>query len=368
MKIALITTHNFPVPYKTHTGEIVIKDLAQSLSEIGHEVYFVAPAGSFVPDNGYLLEMPCGWGKYPPTSEDCERQCFERYCDVFRSVDIVHDFSNSKVIVKTLINQGKNNTITTFLGGNWNQADGVKNICVWSEAMKKRALIGATDYWNTPDADKGGPSHKPIKDARVVYGGVDTNFYTPTYNKKNYFLWMNRWHHVKGYKEAIKLAQETNIELVLAGENPDNELFEYQKNCALEAVELSKNLSNVHIEFLPSDPNHHTAKRKLYQEAKALLYPVQFNEPFGLSQVESLACGTPLITTGYGSMPEIISDGLTGYVRPNTINDLASAIDVIDKIVPIDCRYEAVKRFDRKIMAQSYLEKYQEVLSGKGWG
>lgn len=367
MKIALVTTHNFPVPYRTHTGEYVIKDLARSLSEMGHEIYFVAPAGSYVPSNGHLLEMPCGWGKYPPTSNRCETDCFNRYSTIFREMDIVHDFSNSKCIAKILCANGRN-TISTFLGGGWNQAEGLNNICVWSESMKKRALNGWTDYHGTNHPEMGGPSHKPVKNVHVVHGGIDTDFYTPSYEKEDYFLYLNRWHEIKGYRQAIELAKQTGIKLVLSGEHPDNELFEHQKNCALEAVELSKGWPNISVKFLPQDPEHHLAKREMYRKAKALLYPVQFQEPWGLSQTEGLSCGTPVVGTNYGSVPEVIQHGVTGFVCENTINSFAEAVKNIDSIDPKVCRQQAVDLYDRKVMAKNYLKEYQNIIDGKSWG
>jgi len=202
---------------------------------------------------------------------------------------------------------------------------------------------------------------------KLLIGGINTDFYIPTYKKEDFFLWMNRWHPAKGYKQAIDLAKATGIKLVMSGEHPDNEQFEFQKNCALEAIEYAKGSSNIMFEWLPLDPNHHTTKRDLYRKAKALLYTVQFNEPFGLSQVEAMACGTPVIGTKYGSVPEIIINGLNGFTRNNDIKNLSTAIDMIDIIDPKNCRKDAVERFDIKIMAQNYLNKYQDILNGESW-
>jgi glycosyltransferase involved in cell wall biosynthesis len=365
VKIAIVATHTFPLPPPTHTGDVVILDLAVALQAMGHEVTMCAPEGTKAP--GRLLPMPCSFGKYPPSSEACEQQCFNDHAAALRAEDVVHDFSNTKRIAEILASEGRP-TVSTLLGGAWAHPAPPRNICVWSEAMRQRGLRGATDYEGTPTPGMGGSPGRPIKDAHVVHGGIDTDWYTPEGAKESFFLWVNRWHPAKGYRQAIELARATGIELVMAGEHPDNERFEYQKNCALEAVELAKGLSNVRFQWLPADPDHHTAKRDLYRRARALVYSIRFQEPFGLSQIEALACGTPVIGVGYGSVPEVIEDGKTGLVVEDSIDELATAIKKVDAIDPLYCRTEAIRRFDRKVMARAYCNEYRAVIEGRGWG
>ncbi len=374
LKIGIVATHNWPVPYKVHTGDHFYALLARGLDELGHEVTFFAPDGSYVPPHGRQLTMPCAWGGPTPTATACEQECFNTYADVFRGQDIVHDFSIGQAIVANLYSEGYKNTITQRLGGQWTYLSPPRNILVASHAMRARALRGASDHENTilhfsAGADK--PSI-PLKDAHVVNHGIDTDFYTPTYKKGNFFLWLGRWHHVRGFPLAIQLAKDTGIELVMAGEHPDREVgcqttLDYQRGCCLDAVMSAGDAPNIHFEWLPPDPDHHTAKRELIQAAKALLFPVQFHEPFGLMQAEALACGTPVIGTNYGSVPEVINDGITGFVVNNSIQAFADVLGKVDQIIPAVCREQAVRRFDYKVMTQNYLREYQLVLDGKFW-
>ncbi len=149
----------------------------------------------------------------------------------------------------------------------------------------------------------------------------------------------------------------------MAGEHPDNEMFEYQKNCALEAEQLVKNIPNVELVWLPKDPDHHLVKRDLYRNAKAFLYTVQFHEPFGLSQAEAMACGTPVIGTNFGSIPEVVENNRTGFVYNNTPSNLEAACRRVFKINRQECRNRAVNYFDCKTMAKSYLEKYISIIN-----
>lgn len=365
LNIGIIAIHSFPIPSPTHTGDIVILDLAIALTELGHEVTMYAPEGTQAP--GRLLTMPASLGKAAPSSEACEQQCFNDHQAALRAQDVVHDFSNTKRIAEILAFEGRP-TVSTLLGGTWAHPNPPANICVWSEAMRQRGLRGATDYEGTPTPAMGGPPQRPIKDTHVVYGGIDTDWYRPEGPKEPWVLWMNRWHPAKGYRQAIELARATGIPLVMAGEHPNNEMFEYQRTCALEAVERAKGLSNVRFAWLPADPDHHTAKREMYRRARALIYSIRFQEPFGLSQVESLACGTPVVGVGYGSVPEVIDHGKTGFVVGDSIAELAAAVQRIGNIDSRICREEAVRRFDRRVMAESYLAEYQAVINGQVWG
>lgn len=365
MRVGLVAMSSFPIPTPTHTGVIVMLDLAHGLAELGHDVSLYAPAGTVWPT---VHEMPCSWGKSTPLEQDCEQACYDAHLGSLLKEDIVHDFSVNKRIVENLMRQGRP-TISTLFGGQWTHPNPPRNICVWSNAMRLRGLRGGTDYEGTLLESMGGPPQTPIQDAHVVPGGIDTNWYVPDYGaKKKFFLWMNRWHPAKGYKLAIDIARETGIELVMAGEHPDNEMFEYQRNCALEAKSLAADLPNVSFRWLPPDPDHHNAKLKIYQQAKALLYTVQFQEPFGLAQVEALACGTPVLGTRLGSVPEVVDHGRTGYVCGNSVQDFETAIAAVDALDPEVCRTQAVQRYDRKVMAQAYINEYKAVLAGKGWG
>lgn len=369
MKIAIIATHSWPVPNLARTGDHFYAGLAKTLDEMGHDITFFAADGSYVPPHGRQLTMPCANGTGTPSSYDCEQECYNKYSNILKNQDIVHDFSITKRVAENLYNEGYRNIVSQCLGGNWTHPNPHHNIIVHSEAMRQRALRGATDYENTPldGPSMAGYGQKPVKDAHVVNHGIDTNFFVPTYDKKSFFLWFGRWHPVRGYKFAIQLARETGIELVMLGEHPDRETSVYQKSCCLEAIKLASDLPNVNFEWLPGDPYHHETRREFIQSAKAFLYPVQFQEPFGLMQPEALACGTPVIGTNYGSVPEVIEHGVTGYVVDNTIKAFTDVLDKIDNIIPAVCRERAVKRFDYKVMAKNYLREYNMVIKGESW-
>ena len=373
---------SYPVPPPTYSGEVVIYDLARSLDEMGHQVDFYAPHGSWKPPHGQHWDMQSSGENAIPSHGECETNCYRVHRDVIFEDDVVHDFSITKGITEILYHKaGRMNTVSTLLGGMWSHPNPPFNIVVWSEAMRQRGLRGASDYEGTPFKEWDAPG-TPIKDAHVVMGGTDTEFFHRGDVKDDYFLWMNRWHPAKGYHVAIELARKTGIPLVMAGLHPDATFSAHHRACALDAVKMAEGLPNVRFEWLPRKPRraHELMKRSLYQRARALLYTVQFQEPFGLAQIEALACGTPVIGTDFGSVPEVINGGRyrTGFVcqGPNLLlggfreglESLARAVADVGEIRSADCRMDAQERFDRRVMAENYLKEYKLAMDGKVWG
>lgn len=98
-------------------------------------------------------------------------------------------------------------------------------------------------------------------------------------------------------------------------------------------------------------------KRELLSAARCLIFPIQWEEPFGIVMVEALACGTPVVATSRGAVPEIIKDGVTGEIRDRT-DDLVEAVDVVHNISPAACRADALENFDASKMAALYAQLY----------
>jgi glycosyltransferase involved in cell wall biosynthesis len=129
---------------------------------------------------------------------------------------------------------------------------------------------------------------------------------------------------------------------------------------------MIKDIPNIKYIPMPLDDRHHEAKKYLYQKAKAFLFPLQFEESFGLVSIEALSAGTPILTLNMGAQKEIVEHGKTGFVA-NNLDELSRCIEEVDDLKPEDCRKAAVERFDRKVMAKNYMKLYKEVLDGAIW-
>jgi glycosyltransferase involved in cell wall biosynthesis len=360
MNIVITSSHHWPIPTPVRTGHIVILDLAIALEQLGHAVSLCAPAGTKF---SRVLETEATEGRGEPSQPEMERRALEQHRAAFDAADVIHDISTDMTIARAYPQK----SLSTPLGGSWDSVRGCPNVVLQSHSHRERALRGATDYEGTEWPDLAGPPQRPVREARVVHNGVDTDWYRPGDTpKEGFFLWLGRWSPQRGYKLAIDLAKRTGIELVMSGERPADVRFEPERRCAVEATELARGASNIRFEWLPAgEEEHQRAKRELYRRAKAFLMVPRFQEPFGLQQVEALACGTPVVAVPMGSIPEVLEHGVTGLVVEPAF--LHQACDKIGAISPETCRSEAARRFDRRVMATEYVKLYEAVCRGETW-
>ena len=103
-------------------------------------------------------------------------------------------------------------------------------------------------------------------------------------------------------------------------------------------------------------------KRKLLSEARCLLAPITWDEPFGLFMVEAMACGTPVVAFDRGAVPEVVKHGETGFVV-NALDEMAAAVEQVHRIDPKLCRQHVVRNFDVPRMVDDYLAAYERILS-----
>ena len=354
MKIGLICPQHYTIP-PVYGGEIMIYHLMQALTDLGHEINLFARYGSETPENGKLLpQRSCygDWQRMIDTEQDSIRYD-QKY---LRECDIIHDWSHEKY-VSDWCNQEGVPFISTLWGTTWRRPNCKTNITCWSNAHREAGLKGLTGFEGTGYESFGSPSGN-IPDAKVVPGGTDTEFYTPCYEKEDYFVWISRATPYKGIEIAIKLAKEMGFKLKVSGSFSGSDHGRYGRKW----LEIIKGASNV--EYVPT-PDHQS-KRDLLQKAKAMIFPTSYIECFGLIVVESLSCATPVITSNMGAMPEIITPLDNGFIC-NKYGDYKNAIINVDMIDLKRVRKTTVEKFDKKIVASNYLKLYKEVIEGGKW-
>ncbi len=184
----------------------------------------------------------------------------------------------------------------------------------------------------------------------TIHHGIDITQFPFSKGRGKYLLFFGRIHPEKGVHEAIQVAQRVGMNLLIAGIIQDQAYFE-------KLVE--PHIDGKIVEYLGAvGPDR---RPELLGQALALLHLISFDEPFGLSLVESMACGTPVIAFGRGSMPEIIRHSETGYI----VEDINQAVEAVAAVHSIDrsaCRDDVEKRFSDTRMAQDYIRAYQTVL------
>ncbi|HKJ67212.1 MAG TPA: glycosyltransferase family 4 protein [bacterium] len=201
-------------------------------------------------------------------------------------------------------------------------------------------------YVSISDADRA----PELSYAATIHHGIDLENFTFNPNPEDYLLYFGRIHPDKGTREAIDIAKLSQRRLIIAGIIQDNTYFR-------ELVQPE--LDGKKIEYVGSvGPDQ---RNQLLGKAFALLHPINFAEPFGLSVVESFACGTPVVAYNKGSMPEIILPGRTGFLV-STVEEAVKAVRTVPEIDRTDCRSDAEQRFGVERMVDEYIQVYEQIL------
>jgi len=200
-------------------------------------------------------------------------------------------------------------------------------------------------YVSISDANR----HPDLEYLATVYNGLDTSNFSFNPHQGDYLLFFGRIHPHKGTSEAIQIALKSKKKLIIAGIVQDENYFR-------EKVEP---YLNEDIVFLGSAGPEQ--RNDLLGGAYALLHPISFDEPFGLSVAEAMLCGTPVIAFNRGSMPELILDGKTGFLV-NTTEEAVNAVNQTTGIGRKACYDWAKQKFSKEKMVEDYLAVYHQIL------
>ncbi len=185
-----------------------------------------------------------------------------------------------------------------------------------------------------------------------VYHGIDTALFAFEPKPQDYFLYLGRITEEKGVHFAIEAAKAAGVELRIAGGSYPSEGY-WQKS-------IQPEINGQTVRYVGEADE--IQKISLLQGAKALLFPTQYDETFGLVMIEAMSCGTPVIAWRNGSVPEVIADGKTGYIV-DSVEGMVKAIASIDRISREATRHRAVTFFSQQKMTQGYLRVYERVIA-----
>ncbi len=202
-------------------------------------------------------------------------------------------------------------------------------------------------YVSISDADR----HPDLTYLATIHHGIDTDSFALHPEPGGYLLFYGRIHPDKGAAQAIDVARRAGLPLVLAGIIQDQPYFD---------AEVAPHLDDRQVRYL--GPVGADERSELLGGAAALLHLIEFEEPFGLSVVEAMASGTPVIATRRGSMPELIDEGVNGFL----VDGPEAAVAAVERALVLDreaIRTNAVARFGKDRMVEQYLAAYGEVLA-----
>lgn len=211
----------------------------------------------------------------------------------------------------------------------------------------------------------------------TIHNAIDVKHFpfVGKHDKKNYFITLARFSEEKGQHTAVEICARRGYRLRMAGTvatinstrrvmlelaNPlskyrNDRDFRYYSDKILPYVLRSPRITY-------SGGVSGKKKMKFISEAKALLFPITWNEPFGMAVIEALACGTPVIAMNHGAMPEIIEHGVNGFLA-NDEKEFEEYMERVGEINPADCRRSVEEKFSAEVMAASYIDRYEEVIS-----
>jgi len=195
----------------------------------------------------------------------------------------------------------------------------------------------------------------PLREANwlsTVYHGLPTGLFRPSFEAGSYLAFLGRLTAEKGPEAAIRIARAAKMPLRIAAKVPRGERGYFKEK-------LEPQIDGKHVQ-LSGEVNDRT-KQQFLANAAALLFPIDWPEPFGLVMIEAMACGTPVIAFRSGSVPEVIDDGVTGFVVPGE----AEAVEAIGRLSELDrrkVRRHFEKRFTATRVARDYLRQYEALV------
>ena len=334
MHIAMLS----PIAWRTpprHYGpwENVASLLTEGLVARGHDVTLFATADS---QTSGTLHAVCGRGyEEDPAIVPKVWECLHisELFDHAGEFDIIHNnFDFLPLTYTGLINTPVITTIHGF------SSPGI--LPVYRKYNKKSFYVSISDADRAPDLDY----------IKTIHHGIDISQFDFRPEPEDYLLFFGRFHHDKGAKEAIEIARTCRRKLVMAGIIQDEDYFKKHVKPFIDDRQV--------IYVGSAGPEK---RNDLLGKAAALLHPINFNEPFGLSVIESMACGTPVIAINRGSMSELIQDGKNGFLVSNT----DEAIKAVERVKGIDrayCRKTVEDNFTIDRMVEKYIAVYEQVL------
>lgn len=336
MKIAITADPEIPVPPVFYGGiERIIFMLIEELHKEGHEIILFAHKDS---------KVPCKLVPYPSIGQSKLDQfknmaCITRHA-LINKFDVIHSFGRLAYLafvlplnVKKIMSYQREPTIS--------------QVKLASKLAYKNSLFftGCSEYI--------AKQIRPYAPSFAIHNFVDVNHYDFKEKVRNDapLMFLGRIEEIKGPHLAIDIAKKTGNKLIIAGNIPDavkhQQYFEKY---------IKPNIDDEQIKYV--GPVNDRQKNELLGQSKAFLMPILWDEPFGIVMVEAMACGTPVIGLRRGSVPEVITEGIDGYICTSA-NEMIDAVKNIAAIDRRQVREACTRKFSSKVIEREYMEVYK---------
>lgn len=338
MRILLIMDPGIPVPPTLYGGhERLVSLFAEEYQKMGHEVTLLAGPDSYCSGKTVTFgRNDLGRSKQVRFKEArIVWQYLRKNRDNF---DLVHNFGRLIYLLPVLNSPVKK--IMTY--GRPVAQGGIKIV----NSLPNRNLIftACSDNCVATGNIKG--------HWETIYNAIDFSLYelNKTVAEDAPLMFLGRLDRIKGAHTAIKVAKATNSQLIIAGNISNTE-----EDQAYFKTIIEPQIDGSQIKYI--GPLNDAEKNDRLRHAKALLFPIEWDEPFGMVMIEAMACGTPVIAFTRGSVPEVVENGITGFM----VEDAAGMQQKIGEINTIDrslCRKTAMERFNVNVIARNYLQLF----------
>lgn len=335
MRIAIIAPPWLPVPPPAYGGtEAVLDSLARGLSEAGHDVLLYATGDSTcpVPKKWTFAQAPgIAVGGVPIEL----RQAIDGY-DAVQDYDVVHDHT---IVGPFVAQQYPHMPVVTTNHGPFDE--GLSTI--YRAIAHRTPIISISHHQASTAGD--------IPIATVIHHGIDIAHFPFGSGDGGYAVFLGRMNPDKGVDTAVRVARRAGVPLRIAAKMREQAERDYFRNRV-------RPLLGDDIEYIGEVGGNE--KLELLARARCLLNPINWPEPFGMVMIESLACGTPVVARPCGAAPEIVEDGVTGFLRGEE-DELATTVVRAAELDRNACRQSVHDRFSTTRLARDHADFYSRV-------
>lgn len=336
MRILIVMDPGILVPPKGYGGhERLVYMFAREYARLGHEVHLLVTAGSVV--EGCTVH-PFGKEGFPPKKWDARMAILTAWNFLWKhrnQFDLIHNFGRLAYLLPILNHPLKK--IMTY-----GREISSRNIQLMNKFPNLNLVYTGCSKDLISRVQAGGRWE-------AVYNAIPFQQYTvqPVVPDDAALMFLGRIERIKGAHTAIAVAKATRHRLILAGN-----ISPLADERAYFEQEIEPQIDGIQIQYVgavnDAQKNHYLG------QAKALLFPIEWDEPFGMVMTESMACGTPVIGFGRGSVPEVVQEGVTGFIVDNE-KEMINAVAKLPDINRKNCREKAISMFDVPVVAKLYL-------------
>jgi len=351
LRIATFVTSHFTVPPPKeiiYAPMDIAISLSRGLATKGHRVDFFAPVGSRLPKTRNLNLVSLGLKPLRQSSAGILQGLRVEGDELYKIFNLWDQYFLSEIYRRALAGEYDLVHIHPIDRAlSWGRTlAGVKTVYTLHDpispwrarifrmfASKNQYIVSISNNQRKPAPD--------LNYAGTVYNGIELNKFPFSEKSEEHFLFTGRIMKEKGAAEAVQAARKTGAKLLIVGPRSNDNYWNKKIKPYLGGKIKYSGMVNRNQLY------------KYFQKAKATLFPIQWEEPFGMVMTESMACGTPVIAFNRGSVPEVVKNGKTGFIVKN-VKEMAAAMKKINSLKRTDCRRYVEKYFSAERMVDNY--------------